>query len=116
MSAELSFAIAIAPAVSADDLPILTMRLGYLGAGNAYVTGYTTSSGFPTTSGAYDETYNGSRRVFISKFNSSGSYLSDSTFLALLVSPGFGLESQGQQATVREFKIAPSWGKRGHNP
>ena len=51
------------------------------GAGNAYLTGDTTSFDFPTTSGAYDETYNGERDGFILVFNQDGSDLVFSTFL-----------------------------------
>ena len=36
-------------------------------AGNAYVTGDTTSSNFPTTPGAYDTTYNSGGDVFVAK-------------------------------------------------
>ncbi|MGA1820686.1 MAG: SBBP repeat-containing protein, partial [Thermoplasmatota archaeon] len=49
--------------------------------GNAYVTGYTGSSNFPTTSGAYDTTQPGGNDVFVTKFNSAGSALSYSTYL-----------------------------------
>ena len=48
--------------------------------GNAYVTGYTYSSNFPTTSGCYDNSYN-STDIFVTKFNSTGSSLSYSTYL-----------------------------------
>ena len=50
--------------------------------GNLYVTGRTTA-GFPTTSGAYDETYNGSSDFdsFIAKFDPTLSTLSASTYL-----------------------------------
>ncbi|GEM_PF-445781 len=48
--------------------------------GNAYVTGYTYSSNFPTTSGCYDNSYN-STDIFVTKFNSTGSALSYSTYL-----------------------------------
>ena len=50
-------------------------------AGNAYVTGYTLSSNFPTTPGAYDITYNGNIDVFVTKLNSNGTGLVYSTFL-----------------------------------
>ncbi|WP_412675522.1 SBBP repeat-containing protein [Alkalihalobacillus alcalophilus] len=49
--------------------------------GNAYVVGYTTSADFPTTAGAYDQSYNGNLDVFISKLNPSGTDLVYSTYL-----------------------------------
>ncbi|MCE7737712.1 MAG: hypothetical protein GPJ54_22665, partial [Candidatus Heimdallarchaeota archaeon] len=49
--------------------------------GNAYVTGYTSSTDFPTTPGAYDETHNGVNDVFVFKLNSTGNGLVYSTFL-----------------------------------
>jgi hypothetical protein len=49
-------------------------------AGNAYVTG-SAGSGFPTTSGAFDESHNGSSDAFIAKLNSTGSALIYSTYI-----------------------------------
>ncbi|MGB0385326.1 MAG: SBBP repeat-containing protein [Ardenticatenaceae bacterium] len=50
-------------------------------AGQIVVTGFTRSTNFPTTSGAYDSTYNGNTDAFISKLNIDGSALVYSTFL-----------------------------------
>jgi hypothetical protein len=40
---------------------------------NAYVTGYTTSTNFPTTPGAFQATLGGGRDAFVTKFNPTGS-------------------------------------------
>jgi hypothetical protein len=50
-------------------------------AGNAYVTGFTTSTDFPTTTGAFDMTFNGNADAFVTKVNSTGSALVYSTYL-----------------------------------
>jgi hypothetical protein len=55
--------------------------------GAAYVTGRTVSTNFPTTTGAYDTSYNGGEDAFVSKLNAAGSALVYSTYLG-----GSGLE------------------------
>ncbi len=51
-------------------------------AGEAFVTGYTTSAGFPTTAGAFDTTHNGGTYdVFVTRLNATGTALIYSTFL-----------------------------------
>jgi hypothetical protein len=49
--------------------------------GNAYVTGTTYSSDFPTTTGTFQTTYAGNADAFVSKLNASGSTLLYSTYL-----------------------------------
>ncbi len=51
------------------------------GVNNAYVTGYTSSSDFPTTSEAFDRSYNGDHDAFVAKLDKAGSTLAYSTFL-----------------------------------
>ena len=49
--------------------------------GNAYITGFTSSTDFPTTSGAFQTTYGGSGDAFVTMLNSTGSGLLYSTYL-----------------------------------
>jgi hypothetical protein len=49
--------------------------------GNAYVVGETTSTDFPTTSGALQTTADGTNEGFITKLNTTGSHLGYSTYL-----------------------------------
>jgi hypothetical protein len=49
--------------------------------GNAYVTGWTNSSNFPTTAGAYKRKRIGMRDVFVTKLNAAGTGLVFSTYL-----------------------------------
>jgi len=49
--------------------------------GNAYVTGFTNSTDFPVTPGAFDITANGNRDGFITRLNVSGGGLDYSTYI-----------------------------------
>ncbi|MBS1792550.1 MAG: SBBP repeat-containing protein [Acidobacteria bacterium] len=51
------------------------------GSNNIYLTGYTTSSAYPTTAGAFDTTANGSADVFVTKLNPTGTALIYSTYI-----------------------------------
>ena len=48
---------------------------------NAYVTGYTTSTNFPTTAGAFQRVFGGSYDAFVAKLAGAGSTLLYSTYL-----------------------------------
>ncbi len=50
-------------------------------AGRVFVTGYTTSSNFPATSGTYDPSKNGGFDVFVARFDSQLTTLQAATFL-----------------------------------
>jgi len=75
--------------------------IGLDSSANAYVTGYTTSQNFPTTSGAFQQTPANSYTsydVFVSKLNSSGSTLGYSTYLGgsgTQVAYGIAVDSNG---------------------
>ncbi|MBI2340886.1 MAG: SBBP repeat-containing protein [Deltaproteobacteria bacterium] len=61
--------------------------------GNAYVTGFTNSSDFPTTAGALDPTFNGSNDAFIVKLDPTGTSLLYSTYLGGEgLDEGFGID------------------------
>src|SRR5439155_688758 len=49
--------------------------------GNAYVTGFTDSTTFPTTAGAFQTTLGGTEDAFVTKLNATGSVLVYSTYL-----------------------------------
>ncbi|MFZ5876474.1 MAG: SBBP repeat-containing protein, partial [Nitrospirota bacterium] len=72
-------------------------------AGNAYITGETTGPGFPTTAGAFDQSFNGGGiDAFVAKLNASGTALVYSTLLggnsfdASNPTNAIAIDSQGQ--------------------
>ncbi len=62
--------------------------------GCAYLTGFTRSSSFPTTTGAWDTSHNGEFDAYVAKLNPEGSALCYSTFL------GGGATEYGRSITV----------------
>ena len=61
--------------------PDETFGIALDGSRNAYVTGETVSSNFPTTAGAFDRTAGGGSDAFVAKLNATGSALVYSTRL-----------------------------------
>ncbi len=66
--------------------------------GNAYLTGFTVSTNFPTTLGAFDTTFNGGGDAFVTKLNPTGSSLVYSTFLGGSV--GLNATDRGESIAV----------------
>jgi hypothetical protein len=67
-------------------------------AGHAYVTGTTSTSAFPVTSGAFDTSFNGQSDVFVAKLSPQGNELRWATFLGgrdLENAYGLALDGQG---------------------
>ena len=63
--------------IRADDARAITID----SAGSPFVAGFTYSTNYPTTAGAYDVSHNGNSDVFVSKLSSDLSSLSASTFI-----------------------------------
>jgi len=73
------------------------------GSGYAYVTGVTSSSDFPTTSGAFDRSYNGNGDAFVVRLSRDGHSLVYASYLGGSGSEppwGFGIAVSGGQAYV----------------
>jgi hypothetical protein len=80
------------------------------GSGNAYVTGDTGSSDFPTSPGAFDTSFNGGvNDVFVTKLNSTGSDLAYSTYLGgTEIENGWGIAVDGSGSAYLTGKTSSS--------
>lgn len=58
--------------------------------GNAYIYGYTYSDNYPTTTGAFDQSFNGEADLFLTRVNSEGTGLVYSTYIGGSSSEYFG--------------------------
>ncbi|WP_420266126.1 SBBP repeat-containing protein [Candidatus Magnetominusculus dajiuhuensis] len=63
--------------------------------GNAYITGSTSSTDFPVTTGAFQSTLKGATNAFITKLNPTGTALVYSTFLGGSISGNLGDTGSG---------------------
>ena len=80
-------------------------------AGNAYVAGYTRSTDFPVTAGAFQATLGGTADVFAAKFNSAGNGLIYSTYIgrsSTQLAYGSGLDTGGN-AFVGGYTLATDY-------
>ena len=83
--------------------------------GTVYLTGLTDSTDFPTSTRAFDQTFNGESDVFVAKLNRSGSTLLYSTYLGgagFDFSPGIAVDAVGNAyvagaTTSTDFPITP---------
>lgn len=81
--------------------------------GAAYITGWTPSSNFPTTPGAFDQSQNGNYDAFVTKLSVDGTSLAYSTFLGgNFPNPNFGPD-HGFGITVDEEGAAYITGRTG---
>ena len=92
------------------------------GSGNAYVTGTTESSNFPTTTSAFQTTWTGSEKAFITKLNGAGTALVYSTLLGGTSTDGaesIAVDSSGDAyvtgfANSTDFPITPGAFQTNH--
>ncbi len=69
--------------------------------GCAYVTGFSSSTDFPTTTGSFDENHNGDRDAFVSKVSGTGDILDYSTFLGgLAPDAAYGIALDGSTRAI----------------
>ncbi len=90
--------------------------------GDAYIMGSTTSQYFPTTPGAFDQSFNGNYDVFVTRLNANGNGLVYSTFLggnsyeaAWRIRVAFGTAYIAGQTLSVDFPTTPGAYDRSFN-
>src|SRR5205085_804397 len=79
------------------------------GSGNAYITGDTAATDFPTTAGAFDRTSSGGGDAFVTKLDPSGSALTYSTYIGgSSGAAGFGIALDATGAAYVTGATAPA--------
>ena len=77
--------------------------------GDIFVTGWTWSSDFPTTSGAYNESYGGSGDIFVSRLHSDLTSLVASTFLGNGEGKAIAIDANGNVFIAGRTTNDPPW-------
>ena len=83
--------------------------------GNAYITGFTSSTNFPVTPGAFQAVQKGSFNAFVTKLNATGTALVYSTYLggsATDIGSGIAIDAAGSAyvtgpASSNDFPVTP---------
>lgn len=70
--------------------------------GNTYVTGRTGTANFPTTTGAFDTSLNGSNDAFVTKINAAGNALIYSTYIGGAIGNGIAVDPSGSAYVTGE--------------
>jgi hypothetical protein len=71
-------------------------------AGNAYVTGRTGTTDFPTTAGAFDRTINSDNDAFVTNINAAGTALVYSTYIGGAIGNGIAVDAAGNAYVTGE--------------
>jgi hypothetical protein len=86
---------------SGDDVGAARHGIAVDSAGSAYITGFTKSTNFPTTTGAYQTTFGGGQSdAFVTKLNAAGSGLAYSTYLGNDQGTGIAVDLAGSAYVI----------------
>ena len=84
------------------------------GQGAAYIAGFTGSTNYPTTAGAFDPTHNGGSEAFVTKLTPSGSAMEYSSYLG---AGGFSFEgANASRSMTRGAPTSPGSPARAPSP